>query len=187
MLRFYLAAAVSLLLAACAAAPQATPYQPQLFGTGEQRYGYADRPINDEIFHVSFAGNPQTSRERVEAYMLYRAAELTEARGFPRFAILEKTVEREIRKTTVTDWPYYGHPGFGWPHRRYPYRYGYPYYGYPYGGYDRTYETTRFMAEALVQPYDRKAPDGAAAIHEVAEVKRRIGPTLVRPANNKVS
>ena len=80
-----------LLLCACTTA---TPYQPLASGTAVSG-GYADQAIDDTHFRVSFRGNDMTSREQVETYLLYRAAELTAAgaltsEGSKRFFFLKK-------------------------------------------------------------------------------------------------
>ena len=66
------------LLSGCATP---TPYQPLGAPTGV-RGGFTDQQIERNRFRVTFAGNQFTSRQRVENYLLYRAAELTTERGF---------------------------------------------------------------------------------------------------------
>ena len=62
----------ALALAACATA---TPYQP-LRGSGG---GFTEQRLQPDRYRVAFVGNDYTSRQRVENYLLYRAAELTVA------------------------------------------------------------------------------------------------------------
>ena len=59
------------LLSGCATP---TPYQPLGAPTGV-RGGFTDQQIERNRFRVTFAGNQFTSRQRVENYLLYRAAE----------------------------------------------------------------------------------------------------------------
>lgn len=86
MTRPALAVLLTLALAACAASP--TPYQL----AGEEG-GYADQQIESDRYRVSFEGNAATSRETVENYALYRAAELTLASGNDYFKVVSKEVE----------------------------------------------------------------------------------------------
>lgn len=64
-------------LTACATP---TPYQPAVRGQAVSG-GFSDTRIEANRFQVNFAGNSLTSRETVERYLLYRAAELTVAQG----------------------------------------------------------------------------------------------------------
>src|SRR5918996_1786794 len=82
--------AVALGLSACAVQP--TPYQP-LNDAG----GYTEQQIDDATWRVRFTGNADTPRETVENYLLYRAAEITLAGGYDKFAVLNQEVERTVR------------------------------------------------------------------------------------------
>src|SRR3546814_2720956 len=74
-----LAPLAALMLFACATP---TPYQPLgTRGTGASGC-YASQQIEQNRFRVSFSGNQLTSRERVENYLLFRAAELTVQNGY---------------------------------------------------------------------------------------------------------
>lgn len=103
--------AVCLLLAGCTTA---TPYQPNLPG---QRVsgGYSEHRLGGDRYEVSFSGNSLTSRDRVEAYLLYRAAELTLRDGNDWFLIVNRLTERDAHTYVTPDplyRPYYG-PGYG--------------------------------------------------------------------------
>ena len=82
------------LLAACTTTP--TPYQP-LGAEG----GYTSQQIENNRFRVSFVGNSLTSRERVENYLLYRAAELTLERGFNCFTTVNRDVQRDVTTRVI--------------------------------------------------------------------------------------
>jgi hypothetical protein len=88
MTRISLAAALCL-LAACAGGP--TPYQQARDG-----YGYSDQQIEDNRYRVSFAGNSATSRQTVEDYLLYRAAELTVQTGHDYFEVVDRNTMQEF-------------------------------------------------------------------------------------------
>src|SRR5678815_4545876 len=96
-----LAAAVG--LSACATA---TPYQPNVPGAAVSG-GYSDYRLDMNRFRVTFAGNTLTSRETVERYLLYRAAELTLAQGYDWFALADRHTDRESRT-------YYNRDPFGY-------------------------------------------------------------------------
>jgi len=83
-----LVVALGLLLAACAGAP--TPYQQARDG-----YGYSEQQIEDNRYRVSFAGNAATTRQTVEDYLLYRAAELTVQTGHDWFEVVDRNTVQE--------------------------------------------------------------------------------------------
>ena len=68
-------------LAACA---RPTPYQP---AQGPGLDGYAETAIGGDQYRISFTGNGITTRETVDLYLLYRAAELTREKGFDYFIV----------------------------------------------------------------------------------------------------
>lgn len=83
-----------------------TPYQPAVDGKG-----YAEQPLETNRYRVTFSGNSLTSRETVENYLLYRAAEVTLASGNDYFLVVERDTERSTTyHTTFTGFG--GHPGF---------------------------------------------------------------------------
>jgi len=180
-----LAAAVAggLALSACMTA---TPYAPAT-GTGEYRTGYWEEQIEPERFRVTFAGNSLTSRETVERYLLYRAAQLTLERGFDHFTL----VDRDTEKHTSTridrpfgpgpygfwgpSWRYYGR-GFGW-------RSWDPFWGDPFWDRDidvRTVERYEATAE-IVMGHGPKPATELRAFNARAVVDS-IGPSVLRPA-----
>lgn len=86
---FMLAAALSVAAVADARA-ETTRYQP---ATASRHYGYAETQIDFNRIRVLFAGNGETSRETVETYLLYRAAEITLQHGFDYFVVADHNVE----------------------------------------------------------------------------------------------
>jgi hypothetical protein len=83
-----LAVAATLLgaIGGCTTSP--TPYGPATDG-----YGYSDQQIEQTRYRVSFAGNSATSRETVENYLLYRAAQLTVQNGYDYFTLVNQGME----------------------------------------------------------------------------------------------
>ena len=80
---------IALGLAGCAATP--TPYQ-----VADDAGGYSDQQLESDRYRVTFAGNSATSRETVEDFALYRAAELTLQTGNDYFKVVSKEVEPVI-------------------------------------------------------------------------------------------
>jgi hypothetical protein len=181
-------AALGVLLAACATA---TPYQPNIPGNAAAG-GYSEIRLEPDRFRVTFSGNSRTSRETVESYLLYRAAELTIAQGFDWFATADRRTERTTRYQVDPDpfysSSYYGRWGWGWrPHWRY--------YGGPYGwrswdpwGYDPFWanrmdvrEINRYEATAEIVMGRGRKPANDPGAFDAREVMANLGPSIVRP------
>ncbi|WP_293477492.1 hypothetical protein [Phenylobacterium sp.] len=112
------AAALALGLAACATP---TPYQPNIRG-GATSGGFSEVKLEPNRFRVNFAGNSLTSRETVEGYLLFRAAELTTQNGYDWFEIIDRDVDKHSRTYVEPDpfyRPWYGAYGFWRPSWRY--------------------------------------------------------------------
>ncbi|MBJ6120888.1 CC0125/CC1285 family lipoprotein [Sphingomonas mollis] len=91
----------TLLVAGCATE---TRYRPAT-GQGFYRTGYSDRQIEPNRFLISFAGNSVTSRDTVERYLFFRAAELTLQQGYDYFVMADRDTNLQSRT--------YSTPGFG--------------------------------------------------------------------------
>lgn len=179
--RRFVAALGALALAACSTA---TPYQP--LGTGGASGGYSDQRLDQNRFRVRFAGNSLTSRERVENYLLYRAAELTLAHGATCFTMANRDVERDV-STRVRSDPFPGAGYYrGWspfwrlygPFGRYYYD---PWYGRPFypDGYDiDTVERYEATAEIVLQ---RGACPADVQTFNAQEVVRNLQPLIELP------
>jgi len=175
------------LVSACATA---TPYQPNIPGQAVSG-GFSEQRLESDRFKVTFAGNSLTSRDTVEAYLLYRAAELTVQQGFDWFTIVERDVERDRRTYVERDpfyRPWYG-PGYGYwrPYWRY-YGGGFgwrtwdPYWGDPFWA-DRMDVRTVEKFEATAEIVMRKGPKPAddARAFDARGVMENIGPRVMRP------
>lgn len=90
-MRIFLFAAAMSAVAIGEARAETTPYQPS--AVTRAQHGYAETQIDAARFRVRFAGNGDTSRETVETYLLFRAAELTLARGYDYFVVADHSVE----------------------------------------------------------------------------------------------
>ena len=104
----------ALLTAGCATE---TTYHPAV-GQGFSRTGFSERQVEPNRWLVNFAGNTVTSRDTVERYLLFRAAQLTLEQGSDYFVEVDRDTDRQTRT--------YSTPGFG------P---GYGYGGLGYGGF----------------------------------------------------
>lgn len=60
--------------------------------------GYSDAQIDENTYRVSFQGNGYSSKEDVENMMLYRAAEVTDQKGFDWFEVVERDSDEAYDK-----------------------------------------------------------------------------------------
>lgn len=147
------AAAAAAGLAACATS---TPYGP---ATGDNPYGFSDQRIEENRYRIVFRGNSSTTRESVETFLLYRAAELTVEGGFDYFVVTEQDTEANKRYSSSPNPAFYGRYYYGYG----PYCCAFPYYAYgwgwgsPYDSYD-TREYTRYTAIAFVTMHKGTKP-----------------------------
>ena len=192
MKKVLLAAAAALAIGgALASCATPTPYQPAAPGR-TLGYGYSNYRIDDTHWRVTFSGNSLTSRETVEKYLLYRAAELTLEQGYDWFDTTDRHTERNT-SYYATD-PYYNSPfwgayGWGWrPYWRY-YGHGYgwrtwdPFWGDPFWG-DTVQTVERFAAEAEIVMHHGPKPEGAHG-YDARQVMDNLGPKIQRPAPPK--
>ncbi len=154
----------ALLLSACAARP--TPYMPR-----DGAFGYAQTQIDSQTWRVLFAGNPDTPRETVENYLLYRAAEVMLFGNHEQFIVLEKEIERTRDYRPFGPYPYrFGHRG-----RR---LHTYPYYAYEAPYY---YALDSYRAFATIRTYlDGPAPAGLQ-VYSARDLIARLGPSVILP------
>lgn len=183
------ASSAALLVAGCATTGS-TPYQP-VSASNAAAGGFSDRRIADGDYQVTFAGNHLTSRETVESYLLYRAAELTLEQGYDWFTIVDRETEHRVDRQMVPGpaydpwfasdyaywrpyWRYYS-PTIGW-------RSWYPYYGDPFWTsrlQQRTIE--RFEATAEIRMGHGAMPAENLRAFDARDVIARIGPTVKKP------
>lgn len=184
-------AAAALMLAGCMAE---TTYRPAT-GAGFARQGYSDLQIEPNRFKVSFAGNTMTSRETVEKYLLFRAAELTTQQGFDYFVMADRDTDKKSR-TYVNDfganyggfggywgpsWRFYGR-GYGGYGRGYGWRNYDPFWGGPWGGSNFDIDTVeKFEATAEIVMGKGAKPAGNVRAFDARAVMTNIGPTVVLP------
>jgi len=183
---FALALALATGLAAC---ETATPYQPNIPGQATSG-GFSEIRVEPDRWRVTFSGNSLTSRETVEAYLLFRAAELTLQQGYDWFEIVDRNTSRSARTYVEPDplyhpwygfgywrptWRYYGR-GFGW-------RTWDPWWGDPFWAdrYDvRTIE--KFEATAEILMHHGAKPAGDARAFDAHAVIENLRPRIQYPA-----
>ncbi len=164
-------AAASLGLAACESGP--TPYQASTKWEG----GYSESKIEETRYRISFKGNSLTERERVETYMLYRAAELTLQQGYDYFTIVSRDTDKDRR---IRSSP-------GYVDTRLSYMYYVPRHGWvaawePYWATPSHYEEiTRYEATAeIVLGKGQKGSDPNA--FDARDVSKNLAGQIQRPA-----
>lgn len=176
------AAAVVALSVTLAACETATPYQPLQKGSPTAG-GYSELRIEADRWRVSFRGNYQTSRDVVETYLLYRAADLTVSQGYDWFEPVDHHTDKKVE---VDPGPYggfgfgYGY-GYGWGGGPYWRRFGYawgPYWGDPYWGGD---VSEKYNAAAEIVMGHGPKPAGDRRAMDAREVMNNLRGHLVLP------
>jgi hypothetical protein len=168
-----------LLLCACTTA---TPYQPLASGTAVSG-GYADQAIDDTHFRVSFRGNDMTSREQVETYLLYRAAELTAAKGFDWFEMADRHTQNTGGAYLVDPYGPWGYWRPTWRFRGHGgWFYGGAYWGGdPWGPWGDVQTIERFDASAEVVMGHGPKPPGDPRAFDARQVMQNLAAKIVRP------
>ena len=167
MLRVLSGLILVLVLSGCVAEP--TPYQPKADGTG-----YSQQQIDAQTWRVQFVGNIDTPRETVENYLLYRSAEIMLFRGYDKFVMLEKDVERNVEYWGTG---YYPHFGFGLHHGHH---HGH-HHGLWYYGPTRYSPLVSYSAAATIRIYTGGPPPANAPVYDAQEIVQQLGPTIVLP------
>ena len=179
-----LLASAMLVVAGCATE---TAYRPAT-GSGFERAGYSDRMIEPNRFMVSFAGNSYTSRDTVERYLLYRAAELTVQQGYDYFILSDRTTDKRTRTYATPSFaggPYgYGYWGPSWRYRGrgFGWRSWDPFWGDPF--FDRSIDVQtidKYEASAEIVLGHGPKPANNVRAFDAREVMRNLGPTIVTP------
>ena len=80
--------AATLILLACSTP---TPYQ-RVSAANPSAGGYSEQQIETNRWKVTFSGNSLTSRDTVERYLLFRAAQLTTQQGYDWFEAADRSV-----------------------------------------------------------------------------------------------
>lgn len=154
-----------LFLSACA-----TTYRPLGFGGG-----YSDVQIDANTYRVSFRGNGYTSRDRVETYMLYRCAELTDQAGYDYFVVVNTgtdarqsfvTTPGTYSSTTVGTATAYGNTAYGSATTTGTYTPG------------QTMVATRYGGTAIIKLFKGDKPSENPNAFVAREVLKYLGPNV---------
>ena len=184
-------AASTLLVSGCATETRYRPATDQ----GFRRTGYSERRVEPNRFLINFAGNSVTSRDTVERYLFYRAAELTLQNGYDYFVTVDRDTNRRTETYTTGGFGGPGYAGFGgyWgPSWRYYGRFGGrgPGWG-AWGGWGAGFDNfdihTVDRFEATAQVVMRKGPiprDNLRAF-DARKVIEVVGPTVQLPNQNR--
>jgi len=188
------AAAVVLALAGVlAGCVTPTPYQPNIPGQ-QTSGGYSEIRVEPNRWRVMFAGNSVTSRETVESYLLFRAAELTTQQGYDWFAMVDRRTENKgytyIEPNPAYD-PWYGPYGYWRPYWRY-YGHGYgwhtwdPFWGGPFWA-DSVDVHTVDKYEAAAEIFMGKGPKPAdnPNAFDARQVIANLQPHIIYPEAKK--
>jgi len=175
------AAATLALLTGCATP---TPYQPLGAGGSRASGGYSNVRIAPNRYMVSFAGNSLTSRERVETYLLYRAAELTVEQGYDGFSIVERATDRNVETRVYRDPFSYGRYRWWRPSWRYRGSFGWrrwdPWFGDPFWADSIDVQTVQnFEANAEIVMFRGQRSDDKS--FDAREVLANLGPSIETP------
>ena len=189
------AAASALTLSAC---ETATPYQPLGVRNNHASGGFYGQRLEQNRYRVGFRGNSLTSRERVERYLLFRAAEVTLQDGFDWFTTVDRHTERKD-SYYGDSFGYGGGYGFGGGYFS-PYwglyRGGYGGWGYGYGGYGGlggfgpgfggfnnfdVQQVSRYDASAEILMGHGQKPAGDRRAFDAHAVDANLRPTIQLP------
>ena len=170
--------AAALFLSACATP---TPYQPRL---SRSQGGYSEQRIEANRYRVNFVGNSLTSRERVENYLLYRAAEVTHQAGYNCFTTAHRGTDQQTRLESFG--PYHTGP-WGWWGPSWHYRFGGYWHAWDPWGYGpfwaddidiRTVTSYEASAEIVLS---RGPCHNDPATFDAEEVLHNLGPSIQYP------
>ena len=192
-------ASTTLLVAGC---QTETTFRPAT-GHGFYAEGYYERQVEPARFLVSFSGNSVTSRDTVERYLFFRAAQLTLQQGYDYFVMADRDTKLRSRTYATPDvfggpgwgyggfggywgpsWNFYGR-GYGW--RRFGGGFGYGGYG-EFGGFGRDFDINtidKFEATADIVMRKGPIPQGNLRAFDAHKVVETIGPSVVLPGQQR--
>jgi hypothetical protein len=186
-------AAVLLLAGIVSACGTATPYQPNIPGQATSG-GYSEIRVEPNRWRITFAGNSLTSRETVEAYLLFRSAQLTTEQGYDWFQIVDKNTENKGYTYVEPNGfysPWYGGYGYWRPYWRY-YGHGYgwrtwdPFWGDPFWADSvdiRTVDKYEATAEVVMAKGPKPADNPRA--FDAHQVIANLQPHIIYPEVKK--
>lgn len=155
------------LLSACATM---TPYAPIDAQKG-QAYGYEHQKLEETRYRILFRGNSFTSRQTVEDYLLFRAAELTLEQGFDGFEVVTRATD-ETKQTQSFHTPSH-------------YRFSYRYYRLAWSDWGPpmdadTITSSRFEASAEIILF-KGTREKSANVYDAKQLIENLSPRIKRP------
>jgi hypothetical protein len=168
----------------------ATPYQPyRAHSEGGIHGGYSEQQLAADRYLVRFHGNSLTSRDRVEGYLLYRAADLTVQKGFDWFTVLDRNTEHNVRTIVRHDTafyrPWYGQTYSGWLPNWNFYVPGHGWSGWLGGDLwpepPDVRQIEAFETSAQIQMKKGPVPAGDASAFDARKVLSDLGPSIEMP------
>jgi hypothetical protein len=190
MKRLLVALLATAALGGLAACQTATPYQAAAT-TGRYANGFSDFRIDDAHWKVTFKGNSLTSRETVERYLLYRAAELTVQNGADWFQTTDRQTERHSDFVGTGD-PFYSsgfglNYGWGWRpawrwHGRHRWMGWNGWGGDPFWGDEDIQQIDRYETSAEIV-MGKGPPPSDHRVFDAHQVMTNLGASIVRPVD----
>ena len=183
-------AVAAVLAGGLAACETVTPYQP-LNPNNVSAGGYRESRLTSDHWRVDFSGNTLTSRETVERYLLYRAAELTVSQGFDWFMTDDKQTDKKSEAFVdpvygygwYPSWRFRGRFGWGaygrWGGPGWSYGFGGGPWGSPFGPPATVSEFNSYEVSAEISMGHGAKPEGRAL--DAREVMANLGPQIQRP------
>ena len=119
--------------------------------------------------------------------MLYRAAELTRARGYDWFEMVDRQTDRNARTYVQPTGPYpFWAPAWRWRSRRYGWRTWDPFWGDPFWADSVDVQTIeQFEASAEILTHHGAKPPGEARAFDAHAVEASLRPRIQYPASKK--
>lgn len=157
------------MLAGCATP---TPFQAATKHTDGE--GYSELQLEHDRWRVTFNGNYVTSRQTVEAYMLFRAAQLTVDSGYDWFETADKLTEAQVY------WDGSGYDGWWAP-------YGPSWQPYwtsagSSGGYVSSWDwSTSYLAQTDILLHRGERPKGDSRAFDARDVIAHLAPHIILP------
>ncbi|WP_322965276.1 CC0125/CC1285 family lipoprotein [Sphingomonas fuzhouensis] len=181
------ALALSIALAGCATP---TTYHPAA-DVSANTPGYSDRQLSADTYEVNFTGNSVTSRDTVDRYLFYRAAQLTLQKGYRTFTM--KRGDNALDENIYADLQPAG-PGFGWngwggywaPSWRYHGPFGWrtwqPWVDGPLWGDQVDINTIdNYQATAIIKMSNTPVTASTPHSYDAQTVLERLAPTIKLP------
>jgi hypothetical protein len=177
MQRAVLAPLVVLMLS-LAACETATSYQPLVSDDGVSG-GFTEQKLDDSHYRVSFKGDDMSSRSQVDAYLLYRAAELTAVQGDDWFEMVDKHPDDARRARADPSfgpgwgywrpqWTFFDRPGFSW--------------GGPWMGAYAVPSEDGYQASAVIALGRGAKPAGDGRAFDARQVLQTLRPKIQQPS-----